>query len=67
MMLKCITAGKMPGKGTGGLYEGTASAGLKWYWGLALCETEGGLLSSYVQTEWHTRVVGIPVYPACRD
>jgi len=40
--------------------------GLKWDWGLPLCEIVGALLSSRVHTKWQARAVFRPNNLACQ-
>ena len=49
-----------------GISTGRCLRGLKWYWGLSLCEILGGLLPSRVLCQWHTSAVCGPIYLACR-
>jgi len=55
-----------PGREGAAGMEGQRLLGLKWYWGLPLGETVGGLLLSHVLRQWHSREVSSPIYLACR-
>jgi len=49
-----------------GISTGRCLRGLKWYWGLPLCEILGALLPSRVLSEWQARAVCCPIYLACQ-
>jgi len=66
IMSECVIEGNVREReGTAGISTGRCLRGLKWYWGLPLCEILGALLSSRVHSEWQARAVCCPNHLAC--
>jgi len=67
IMSECVIEGNVREREErAGISTGRCLRGLKWYWGLPLCEILGALLSSRVLSEWQARAVYSPIYLACQ-
>ena len=68
IMPECVIEGNVREREetVAGISTGRCLRGLKWYWGLSLCEILGGLLPSRVLAEWPSRAVYSPIDLACQ-
>jgi len=67
IMSECVIEGNVREREeTVGISIGRCLRGLKWYWGLPLCEIVRALLFSRVLPEWQARAVFCPIYLACQ-